>query len=78
MTLWELDPGKDRANDDKVAKLTYPSINIPLTCTTDWDYHGSSAWLSPSSGASAVSADFRIKVSKSRVTICRNPENGCF
>ena len=78
MTLWELDPGKGRANDDQVANLTYPNINIPLTCSTEWDCHGSSAWLSPSDGASAVSADIRIRVSTSRVRVCINPENGCF
>lgn len=80
MTLREIDlaPGSGRSNDEVVTELTYPHINVPLTCSTEWDCHGSSAWMSPSGNSSVASADIRIRVSTSRVRVCINPENGCF
>lgn len=77
MELWELD-GFPNPGDDKVAKLIYPRINIPIICGSEWDCTGSSAWFSPSRGADAVSADIRITVRKYKV-ICESPETGeCF
>lgn len=80
MTLREIDlaPGSGRSNDEVVTELNYPDINVPLTCSTDWDCRGSSAWVSPSGSPSVASADIRIRVSTSRARICINPENGCF
>lgn len=77
MDLWELD-GFPRPGDDLVAKLTYRSVSIPMTCDSEWDCEGSSAWLSPAGGATSVSADIRITVRRYKV-ICESPETQeCF
>ena len=75
MKLWEIDK---RGGNDLVGDLICPSANIPLTCDTEWDCHGSSGWLSPTRGASAASAEIRISVYTYQV-ICSNAENDeCF
>ena len=79
MDLWEIDLFGGRDNDELVAKLTYPSVDVPMTCDSEWDCHGSSEWLSPSLGDDAVSADIRITVRRYQVICSINPEGDeCF
>lgn len=63
MDVYELDGGGIFwGRDDKVTKLTYGNVNIPISCTSSWSCSGQSSWLTPTSGNAHVTANVRVGI----------------
>ena len=63
MHLYELDAGGIFGGaDDKITKLRYGDIHVPISCTGAWACEGRSAWTWPIEGHSDVTAQVQIRM----------------
>ena len=66
MQVFELDP---LWPDEEVAELEYEDVGVNLRCSSDWNCHGQTSWMSPtrvSPSSSKVTALLHLRVRTSR------------
>ena len=63
MEVYELDAGGIfGGGDEKLTRLTYGNVNIPISCTGSWSCNGLSPWIAPTGGHAHISANVQVGI----------------